>query len=458
MTPKDMFFTPEFKADALDRIANWKSRQQEKPAWTGLFWPDTIKNDQNMPVPYHNGRATLSFEGVLRRKDFEAAISRFPQSSSAISRFQDALSEAGLVFAEDDLSLLEGSVDGQINRYQFHKEMLKLIAEPEDVVLSRIAFVSERLHLASTTPLPGLLFQAANRTFFRVVTNEPGAYAFKPLDTSFPRPGDAFNRAGSREPAEPEIDDYWTRREDARTSEKIDFFGDRRFASLITGPVQYNRFANSPARLPVILTDMAAQGITAAQLIDRHGKSHTLVDLDQLTTLKEVRARLHEWFGWTIFTHIRELPAPQVVHRFIVVDRKIIADTPLLTTGEPGSMSEMTYLRLNGKTSTSIRSVPGQEISNGTIEWVNQVVAKLHPNQKSALIDVGLSPGGQNLVDIHDIFEEEWFAADDKRVIEQLAKSLATQFGDDGRMWRPKTPSVLQALYALDEDPTEPHS
>jgi hypothetical protein len=321
--------------------------------------------------------------------------------------------------------------------------------------VARIVFVSERLHLTTTTPVAGLLLQAANNKVFKVLYDDKGSYQFVTLDSRHGFSGPATSRPGMARPFNParnygsENDGIRLSRETFQIPDKIDVFTDRRFAKLMTGPVLQARQGSDLTRLAVILTDMAAQGIYAAQLIDRKGVSHTLVDLDQLTTIKKARARLHESFGWPRCTAIRELPAPQVVHRFIIIDRKIVADTPLLTTAA-GLMSEVTYRREDGITSKTVRSVPARDIPQTVISWLNEVIEALHPRQKSALIDVALSPDGPSLADIHDVFDQEWFAADHSAIITKLSELQKSQFDDTGAKKKPRLPGVLEVLRDLD--------
>ncbi|TLX15915.1 hypothetical protein [Rhizobium sp. MHM7A] len=456
MTTKDTFFTPEFKLDALDRIANWELRQHEKPAWTGVFWPGTPPAEQPYNAFHHDGRLTISLNATLRRKDFEAAICRFPESKAAIESLQKALSEANVAFDEDDLSLFEHAVGGQISRYEFHKHMLELVAEPEDTIVFRIAFVAERLELAAQAALTGLLFKidkSVRPNFFKVICSEGGSYTFNSLDTINDLDG-AFHR---RRSDNGEFDAYWRRRENARAPQKINIFNNPKFGEFISGEVLYiTRATGGHSRLAVILTDMAAQGIKQVQLIDHKGQSHTLVDLDQLTTLKKARARIHELCGWNPFAAIRELPSPQTVHRFIVVNRQVIADTPLLNADTVGSMSEMSYVCANGRTSTATRSVPKQTVKDTVLDWVNKIIDALHPAQTSVLIDVGLSATGPNLVAVHDILEEDWFTADRSLIIGKLAEQQDRLYDHRGFRRVPDRPSVLAALRVLDNVDLQP--
>lgn len=452
MSTKETFFTPEFKLDALDRIANWQSRQYEKPAWTGVFWPDTQPADQSRHTYHHDGRVTISFDAAPRRKDFQAAISRFPGSKSAIEDFAKALSNAGLGFAEDDLSLFRHADGGEIDRYDFHKHMLELVAEPEDTIVSRVAFVAERLKLAAQARMGGLLFKLKNdvgSNFYEVLYTEGSLYIFERLRVN--EPGIAFRRTVTDD------NEYLKRRKKARTPEKADIFNEPNFAEFISGGVvRASRQTGGHSKVAVILTDMAAQGVKHAQLIDHKGRSFTIADLKQLSTLKKARARIHEICGWTLFSAIRELPSPQTVHRFIVVNRQVIADTPLLNADDVGAMSEMSYACANGKTSTSTSSAPKQTISKAVLDWVSKVVAALHPDQTCVLIDVGLSSSEPNLVAIHDILEEDWFTADRNLIANKLAQHQEERFDSCGFRRETEKLSILAALRLLDHDDLQP--
>jgi hypothetical protein len=451
MITKETFFTPEFKVDALDRIANWESRKHEKPAWTGVFWPGTLPAEHPRNTFHHDGRVTITFDATLRRQDFEAAISRFSGTKTAIESFQEALSKAGLTFAEDDLSFLERSVGGQVNRYEFHKHMLELTSEPKDTTVSRIAFVAERLKLATQALMKGFLFKLKNDgrpKFFEVCCTDDSSYIFNPLnpvnesDIAFRRPFRDENR----------FNEYWEQREKAHAPGMVNIFNGQDFAEFISGVVlRASRVTGGHSKLAVILTDMAAQGVKHAQLIDHKGQSFTIADLDQLTTLKKARARIHEVCGWTLFSTIRELPSPQIVNRFVVVNRQVIAETPLFHADMEGVTSELSYICENGKTSTSTRGVPKQTLSGTVLEWVGKVVAALHPDQTCVLIDVGLSSTGPNLVAIHDIMEEDWFAVDKNLIINKLAAHQEKLFDHRGFRRRTNVPGVLTALNTLDQ-------
>lgn len=461
MINKETFFTPEFKADALDRIANWQSRQHEKPAWLGLFWPGTGTdiNSDTEPFRHHDGRSVIRFEIALRKKDFDAAIFRYPKAETAIQDLKTALAGAGLKFAEDDIQSLCDD-DGNINRYRFHSEMLKLIAKPDDKTLQRIAFVSERLQLFAKACVENLLFKTTNGVF-QVLTDASGSYTLSSLGyQQFAGGPRNFSGRGtslsSTSRQNDEVSMFRASRELALVPERIDVFTDRRFVKFMTGPVLQTRQSSSMTRLAVILTDMAAQGVTAAQLIDRKGVSHTLVDLEELTTLKKARARLHESFGWPRYDAIRELPDPQVVHRFIIIDRKIVADTPLLTDAEPGTMSEVTYCRENGVTCSTVRSVPAHDISQSVIALVNNVIAALPQKQLSALIDIGLSESGPSLVDVHDIFDKEWFTADHSAIIAKLSEVQKKPLDEPSIRRRPRMSNIMETLVVLENiDPEE---
>lgn len=451
MINKETFFTPEFKADALDRIANWHSRQHEKPAWLGLFWPGTGTdiNGNTESFRHHDGRSVIRFEIALRHKDFDAAIIRYPEAKTAIEALKSALAGAGLKYAEDDVQSLFEDKE-HINRYRFHSEMLKLIAEPDDKTLQRIAFVSERLQLITKACASNLLFKTMNGVF-QVLKDKSGSYEFGSLlyQEIVGGPSDFAGRGmplNSTRRQSDEVARFRESRELALVPERIDVFTDRRLVKFMVGPVLQARQGSSMTRLAVILTDMAAQGVTAAQLIDRKGVSHTLVDLEQLTTIKKARVCLHESFGWPRYDAIRELPAPEVVHRFIVIDRKIVADTPLLTDPEPDTMSEVTYRQENGITSSTVRSVPAHDISQSVINLVNDVIEALPPRQLSALIDIGLSQSGPSLVDVHDIFDKEWFMADHSAIISKLSEVQKKLLAEQGVKRRPRMSGFMGTL------------
>ena len=457
MNRKETLFTPEFKADALDRIENWQSRQNEKPAWTGLVWPGPkASTDTRYDIPHTNdGSIVIRFEYKLRRKDFVAAASRHSRLKESIEAFQDALSTFGIVFAEDDLSLFDGN--DKVNRYHFHTKMLDLVAEPEDSTLSRIAFVSERLQLITETPVAGLLLQTANGTVFKVLNDGTGPYKI----ASLYHQSNSNYLSGSSARSPRRLHDTarehqaFAPRNIPHVPEKINVLADGRFTKFIAGPVAHWRLSTDLTQLAVILTDMAAQGIKAAQLIDKKGISHTLGNLCQLTTIKKAKAFLHESLGWPRFTAVRELPAPQIVHRFIVIDRRIVADTPLIAKIGPGIMSEVTYHSETGKTTTTIKSVAARDISQNIIPWVNEVIDELPAKQTAAIIDVGLSDGGPNLVAIHDIFDQEWFAADHAAIITRLSEVQKKHFDGGDLKARPRPSNVLSVLRALgdhDED------
>jgi hypothetical protein len=425
------FFTPEFKADVLDRIENWQTRQNEKPAWTGFFWPGENPEQPARSMQHHDGRLTVSIDRIPRRRDFEEAINRYPDARTAIQLLQTSMSEGGVTLPEDDLSFFLKYENGQINRYAFHKKMLELVVEPDATFVARIAFVAKRLEQVALTATKGTLLKINDiryKIFFEVMSTDNGSYTLQRLLEIYEL--DPVRRASANSQNDYT---YWRMRDKIRTPEAPDIFEDQRFSGFITDNILRTDFRTlNPVKTALVLTDMAAQGIKNAQLLDYHGRSYTVVDLDNLSTLKKARAHIHEFFGWNSFAAIRELPEPQIVHRFIVVDEKIIADTPLLSVEKIGEMSEISYAYSNGKTTTSVRSVSEQPISADLRSWVASVIAALHPYQTCVLIDVGLSSKGPNLVAIHDILEEDWFQADHDLIFHELQAKQEKLFDQQG--------------------------
>lgn len=451
------FFTDEMKADAQDRMLNWRTRASEAPIWAGYYWPTPPIRDEE-ESRYSFGRYGHSLQNDVpevisialpqppRRVDFTAAQDRFPDRSESLSALRQALEEAGYIFPEDDDSIVSSSDTVYVK--SLHESMLRVVSPPGEKYLRELTSVAYRLSCAAQAlvecfvlAVRGNANSYRNRTYKLIPSKLGFNYRLTGLDV--------FATMGQWAEL-PQRSSFGARNRDFNLADVINIWAHSTLVKLTERSVVYlpeSRSLNKREEfLSMILADMRHQGHEFAILETEQG-SHT-ISLGCVKTLEEAKSALFAAAGlwrWKSSLVIRPVPGPRVIQRFVFIDRKLVGTSPLQVGNEDmtGRMSVVDVQKQSGRMKEVLTSVDMIDLPQEAFKLADDVMALLPECRREIAVDIALSEQGPVLCAIHDAFDVEWPGIDEKSVINSL--------GTVGRQPKPPKDAILADFLAIED-------